>query len=156
MKCTSAESSAGQKEFCERGSEVKHDMANAEYPAVACTTCGHQREGAQANEMNFVLFSTSGVHGTYTTIEEIERGLLKYGENPEFLKDESEESIPEDWNGTTLTIGLYHPRIVGVGYGNIEVKLPDIPFLKALRKSSWDAVRKIGSETGGHDEQKQG
>ncbi len=27
---------------------------------------------AKANEMNFVLFSTSGVHGSYATIEQVE------------------------------------------------------------------------------------
>ncbi len=30
-----------------------------------------------ADPMNFVLFSTSGVHGTYATIEEIEASLTK-------------------------------------------------------------------------------
>lgn len=30
---------------------------------------------AKADDMNFVLFSTSGVHGTYNTIEEAEKHL---------------------------------------------------------------------------------
>ena len=98
----------------------------------------------KANEMNFVLFSTSGVHGMYTTIEEIEHGLREYGPNPKFLEDESEESTPDDWHGTTLTTTVYHPRIIGVGYGNIEVTLQDIPFLKKLRESSWTAISQIG------------
>ena len=29
------------------------------------------------NDMNFVLFSTSGIHGSYITIEEIERVLTE-------------------------------------------------------------------------------
>ena len=139
---------------------------SAEYPAIKCEFCNGERTGAhyniwsisgggvnglrkmfpdaKANEMNFVLFSTSGVHGSYTTIEDIEESLTKYGPSPEFLKDETEESMPDDWNGTSLTVTVYHPRIIGVGYGSVNVTLDDIPFLKALRQSSWDAVLTIG------------
>jgi hypothetical protein len=141
-------------------------MTQEAYPSVACPHCGRQRDGAhyniwkissggvaglrqlfrdgKADDMNFVLFSTSGVHGTYTTIEQIEHTLTKYGPDPEFLKDENEERIPDDWHGTSLTVTVYHPRIIGVGYGNVEVTLEDIPFLKQLRQSSWDAVQTIG------------
>lgn len=140
-----------------------------EYPAIRCTSCRHEREGGHyniwvissggvaglremfgdpphANEMNFVLFSTSGVHGSYTTIEEIEESLVKYGAEPEFLKDESEASVPDDYCPDSLTVTVYHPRLIGVGYGNVKVALEDIPFLKALRQSSWDAVQQIGRQ----------
>lgn len=141
-------------------------MSRDTYPAIKCTFCQSEREGAhyniwviskggveglrklfkdaRADEMNFVLLSTSGVHGTYTTIEQIEESLMKYGPDPEFLKDENEDRIPDDWHGTRLTVTVYHPRIIGVGYGNVEVTLDDIAFLKELRQSSWDAVQKIG------------
>jgi len=138
-----------------------------EYPSIACQKCGHRKEGAHyniwvissggvaglramfgdpptANEMNFALFSTSGVHGQYTTIEEIEESLAKYGPTPAFMQDENEESIPDDYQGPSLTVAVYHPRIIGIGYGNVEVTLEDISFLKALRQSSWEAVQKIG------------
>jgi hypothetical protein len=135
------------------------------YPALGCPNCKQQKEGAHyniwvissggveglrkmfpdaiANEMNFALFSTSGVHGTYTTIEQIEQSIIKYGENPDFVRDENKPT-PDDWSGTRLTVTVYHPRIIGIGYGNVEVKLDDIPFLKLLRQSSWEAVQKIG------------
>ena len=107
----------------------------------------------KANELNFVLFSTSGVHGTYITIEDIEKGFKKYGNEPSFLSDEDLDNpnadpskVPDDWSGTQLTICVVHPRIVGVGYGNIEVKPEDISFLKKLRKTSWAAVQKIGKK----------
>ena len=133
---------------------------------MKCPNCGYSRDGAhyniwgisergvdglrlifpdgEANEMNFVLFSTSGVHGSYTAIEEIEEGLKKYGDSPDFLQDEDAE-IPDDWHGTSLTVTVYHPRIIGIGYGNVEVKLEDIPYLKKLRESSWKAVQQIGA-----------
>lgn len=137
----------------------------AELKAITCSYCRREREGAHyniwhlsrdvadlrkmfpdatANEMNFALFSTSGVHGSYTTIEEIEDSLKKYGTSPDFLNDESEESVPDDWCGNDLTVAVYHPRIIGIGYGNVEVKLEDVEFLKALRESSWKAVQAIG------------
>lgn len=94
----------------------------------------------EANEMNFVLFSTSGVHGSYITIEEIEAGLLKYGEDPTFG-----DSEPDDWAGNDLTFLIVQPRIVCMRYGNAAVKLADIPFLKKLRASSLEAVGKIAA-----------
>lgn len=92
-----------------------------------------------ANEMNFVLFSTSGVHGSYTTIEEIEAGLLKYGED-----FEDPEEKHDDWAGTTLTVLVVQPRIVCLRCGVIKVGLADIGYLKKLRASSLEAVSQIG------------
>lgn len=94
---------------------------------------------AKANDMNFVLFSTSGVHGSYTTIEDVEESLMKYGEDPDF-KDEA----PGDYHGDTVTFLIVHPRIVCLRYGNAKVTLVDVPFLKALRASSLEAVSHIG------------
>lgn len=94
----------------------------------------------EANEMNFVLFSTSGVHGTYTTIEEIEASLQKYG----VLIDEEAEEAPDDYCDNHLTFLIVHPRIVCLKYGRLKVELSDIPFLKALRESSKKAVSRIG------------
>lgn len=94
---------------------------------------------AQANDMNFVLFSTSGIHGCYTTIEEVESGLIKYGDEPDF-----DDDAPDDWHGNTVTFLIVHPRIVCLRYGNAKVTLNDIKFMKDLRASSLAAVAKIG------------
>lgn len=76
----------------------------------------------EANGLNFVLFSTSGVHGTYATIEAV-----------------------EDKPAIGLTFLIVQPRIVGLKYGNCEPKTPeDFAFLKKLRASSWRAVATIG------------
>jgi hypothetical protein len=130
------------------------------YEPVPCSNCRvGRREGAhytifrikggiealktmfpkgKADDLNFVLFSTSGVHGSYTTIEEIEESIKKYG-------DTEPEGYPDDWCSTKLTVEIIQPRICCLRYGNIEVTLEDIPFLKKLRKSSWKAVQKIGA-----------
>lgn len=83
----------------------------------------------EANEMNLPIFSTSGVHGSYLTIEDVEKELQ---DNP-------------GMETTTLTVSVYRPRIVSIGYGNIDVALTDIPFLKKLRASSQKILSTIGN-----------
>lgn len=89
---------------------------------------------AKANELNFVLFSTSGVHGTYSTIEEAEVAMLRGN------KDED----GEDWT-PSVTFLIVHPRIVCLRYGNcVPRTADDFAFLKKLRASSYVAVSQIG------------
>lgn len=95
----------------------------------------------QADDMNFVLFSTSGVHGTYITIEEIEAALTKYGDD-----GPDDPDAVDDWTNR-LTVLVVHPRIVCLRCGVVRVRLADLPWLKKLRQTSWDAVRKIGAWT---------
>jgi hypothetical protein len=95
----------------------------------------------EANDMNFVLFSTLGVHGSYTTIEEVEGGLRKYGDEPEF----DQESWPDDYHGKEITVLIVQPRICAMRWGNIEVALADLDFLKKLRASSWKVAQTIGA-----------
>lgn len=90
-------------------------------------------DDAQANELNFCLFSTSGVHGTYITIEDIEKSF-------------SLEKDNDDYCGTELTVLVVHPRTVTLKYGNIEVTKENIEWLKNLRKSSKEAIADIGEQ----------
>ena len=86
-------------------------------------------EEAKANELNFVLFSTSGVHGTYNTIEDAEDKL----------------NNPESEHITEVTFLIVHPRLVALRYGTCNPQnMQDIEFLKALRASSKQVVNKIG------------
>lgn len=76
-----------------------------------------------ANELNFILFSTDGSHGTRNTIEEVET-------NPE-LK----------W----ITFLVVHARWVTLRYGEVAPQTPDdFAFLRTLRDSSWRVVPQIG------------
>lgn len=83
------------------------------------------------NEMNIVLFSTSGIHGHYLTIEHAERTLIDPPED-------------EDERDATLTVLVLHPRCVTMRFGTIPVTLADIPYLKALRQRSWEVIPTIG------------
>lgn len=73
---------------------------------------------ARADTMNFVLFSTSGIHGTYQTIED-------------------EEKEP----GCGVTFLVINPRLVRTIYGNAFPETEDdFDFLKKLRESSKQVV----------------
>lgn len=85
--------------------------------------------GGEANELNLALFSTSGIHGTYCTIEQVEQDMHR-----------SEREGPRD-----VTFLIVQPRIVGLRYGECRPKTADdIAFLKRLRASSHAALATIG------------
>jgi hypothetical protein len=85
----------------------------------------------QADEMNFCLFSTSGVHGNYNTIEKAERAFKK--------------KKHEDWE-CDITFLIVQPRIVCLRYGNCRPESEaDFAYLKKLRASSHKVVQKIGA-----------
>ena len=94
---------------------------------------------AECNDMNVVLFSTSGVHGMSCTLEEIERGMRRYPNGPP-----DPEEWPDDYDGDAITVLIVQPRIVCIRYGNVRVQLGDFPFLKRLRTTSHEALAKIG------------
>lgn len=91
----------------------------------------------EADDMNFCLFSTSGVHGTYTTIEEAER---EFTANQDINLDEEDKTEPH------VTFLIVHPRICCLRHGNCYPRtVDDFAFLKKLRGSSWEAVQTIGA-----------
>jgi hypothetical protein len=84
--------------------------------------------GGVADQENFVLFSTSGVHGNYMTIEDFE-----------------EKPINE--RGWGVTFLVVQPRLVSLRFGNVKPEsAEDFAFLKKLRESSHNAVVKIGAQ----------
>lgn len=84
---------------------------------------------AEADPLNFVLFSTSGAHGTYNTIEEAEKFLSEEGSG-----------------GTNnVTFLIVHPRLVALRYAVCApMSQKDIEYLKRLRDSSHKAIARIG------------
>ena len=83
-----------------------------------------------ADDLNFVLFSTSGVHGSYCTIEDVEEN---------YNCGRPEEGVDE------VTFLVVQPRIVALRYGNAKPEcVDDIDFLKRLRASSLEVVSTIG------------
>jgi hypothetical protein len=81
----------------------------------------------QVDEMNLILFSTSGTHGTPITIED------------------SEKEFNETGFAHTITFNIIKPRQVFMIYGDV---LPtcqeDFDFLKDIRRKSSQIFSKIG------------
>lgn len=91
----------------------------------------------EASELNLVLFSTSGVHGTYGTIEEAEADIARGNKD-----EDGDECTP------SVTFLVVQPRICCLRHGNCyPTNEDDIAFLKKLRESSWRAVQEIGRHT---------
>jgi hypothetical protein len=88
----------------------------------------------EADDLNFCLFSTSGVHGMYTTIEEAEADWKRGGKD-----EDGEPTTP------SVTFLIVQPRIVCLRYGNcLPENEEDFAYLKRLRETSLKAAAKIG------------
>lgn len=106
--------------------------------ALAMEALRHFFPNGEANEFNLVMFSTSGVHGAYTTIEEAEAVRLAGGEDPD--DDGGERYFP------SVTFLVVQPRLVTMRCGCCHPVTPgDFAFLKKLRASSWAIASKIGA-----------
>ena len=70
----------------------------------------------EADDLNIILFSTSGVHGSCYTIEDVEKNLQKQ----ETVRDKGIQRI---------TFIVIHPRICCLKYGLVEPRnQADIDF----------------------------
>lgn len=92
----------------------------------------------EADAMNWCFLGTSGVHGSSTTLEEFEaraaRGL-SFGTNIDAAET-------HDAFAMYLTVLVVQPRLVRTLYGEIEIGLGDITFLRGLVRSTVAAVAK--------------
>jgi len=85
---------------------------------------------AKVDDMNLILFSTSGVHGSYLTIEDVE-GIIN--------------NKNEDNGEPEVTFLIIQPRRVTLRYGQcIPKNADDIAFLKKLREDSHKVIATIG------------
>jgi len=75
----------------------------------------------EADEMNWCFLSTSGIHGTYRTLDDI-------------------EAPDSDDSPSRITVLVVAPRMVRCGYGDIEVAGEDVPWLRRLVESTLSAV----------------
>lgn len=92
---------------------------------------------AVANIMNLCFFSTSGVHGSYLTIEECSELFRNGWVDPDDVEDGASER--------QVTFCIFQPRICTIRYGNCQPKTEeDFAFLMKLRATSWKAAASIG------------
>lgn len=79
-----------------------------------------------ANALNWLFLSTSGVHGSYQTLD----NLFKVDE-----EYPGEEEIPD-----SITAIVFQPRTVRVWYGDIKVTPEDVPWLREQVTKTLTAV----------------
>jgi len=72
-------------------------------------------------EMNWLFLSTSGVHGTYTTLEEIEE---KWGIE--------QDDYGEKYYLDSVTVLIVQPRLCTLWNGHVKIEKEDIPYLRNL------------------------
>jgi hypothetical protein len=111
-----------------RQDSAHYSVMNLENPSSGMAALKEMFPDGKVDELNFVLFSTSGVHGTYNMIEEAEA----------FLNGD-EEQIAE------VTFLVIHPRLVALRYGTCNpINKDDIDFLKKLRANSHKQMTLVG------------
>lgn len=97
----------------------------------------------QPNEDNWMLGSMSGVHGSYTTLDDIVACFSGTCDcDPEELKEDPEHSHYRP----TFTVLTCQPRLVKVIYGDVPVTPDDIPYLRTIITRSLAAI--AGSQDG--------
>lgn len=85
--------------------------------------------------MNWFFCSTSGIHGSYLTVARLE----SYFADPD--KFDREENGGETFT-PSLTILVVKPRVVQIGYGDIQVTKADLPYLRDLVSRTLAGVAK--------------
>lgn len=121
--------------------QLDHDKHGRPDPVMGMKNLRALFPTGTPDELNVVMFSTSGVHGTYTTIEEVEASIARYGDGATFDGDE-----PDDYVQPILTVLVMQPRLVCTRYGSVLVEAADIGWLKELRRLSWNALGRIGAD----------
>lgn len=84
-----------------------------------------------ADELNWLFVGTSGVHGSYNKIDDVE--YILRGEDPE------EEPLP---NGRALiTVLIVHPRRCVLRWGEVQVNMEDLNYLRKLVRSTIENIQ---------------
>jgi len=83
-----------------------------------------------ADKRNWIFLSTGGIHGTFNTIEDAE--YILRGE------DLNQEPLP---NGRTLiTVLIVQPQRCVLRWGDIQVNMEDLNYLRKLVRSSLENI----------------
>lgn len=91
--------------------------------------------------LNWCFLSTSGIHGTYTTLQEIEDYLNKKEELDITCNKDCNNCKMKDFDCSEyITILVVHPRTVTLKYGEMKITKEDIP---KLRKYLINTIKKI-------------
>lgn len=97
----------------------------------------------QPNDINYVFLSTSGVHGTYCNLDQIELLFVpgKEEEARKALGIYPGEELPKE---REITFCALLPRMVTTFYGNATVRsMEDVKYLRRLTEQTITGVLKL-------------
>lgn len=98
-------------------------------------------DGEGCNDMNMVFLATSGIHGSYITLDDVQEWLEAHPGASFESWDGGEGGEEESW--PTVTFLLVQPRIVGMTYGNAVVRtLEEVAWLRWLAHTTVGGVAK--------------
>ncbi len=102
------------------------------YKVMQLRTMAELRElfpDGKANDLNWVFLSTSGVHGSYQSLD----GVFSSDARIEAQED-GEEFEP------MVTVLVVQPRLVVLRYGALHITVEDVPYLRGLVNSTLEAI----------------
>ncbi len=84
--------------------------------------------------MNWCFLSTSGVHGSYTTLDDLE------------FDEEYQKDCVDSEGNTTITAMVLHPRMCCILCGEMKINIHrDSEYLRKLVKSTVDEVTEFAA-----------
>jgi len=85
----------------------------------------------KADSLNWVFLSTSGIHGSYVSLDDLEK-------DPDFKEDIDEEG------NANITVLVVHPRMCCIKFGQMRFNLKkDSAYLRGLVKSTVEEIEKF-------------
>lgn len=99
-----------------------YDMEEARWTFEELAAFFEAGSSGKPDQLNWLFLSTSGVHGSYVTLDDLEK---------EWGKAEHQE----------ITMILVCPRIVHMKWGTLSIKREHIPLLREWVAASLEAVR---------------
>lgn len=101
-------------------------------------------------ELNWLFVGTSGVHGTYRTLDDAEKLLTEGRDREDLSKWELERGWDEPQDRVDVTIQIIHPRLVVMRYGELTITtVEQIDWLRDQVEKSIEGVLSLqeGSRT---------
>lgn len=102
------------------------------YKAITIETMTELRElfpTGKANDLNWIFLSTSGIHGSYQSLDDVFSADARIE-----AEEDGEKYDPR------ITVLVIQPRLVVMRYGMIPVTREDEPFLRALVNSTLKVI----------------
>lgn len=94
-------------------------------------------------QMNWLVLSTSGVHGTYATLDQIEQNMIEDDEDPHY----QERALDENGNIMYfITVLIIQPRRCTTYYGHVQIQRTDIPWLRQAVTESLAGIERSQRE----------